>query len=85
MFEVIYRFTDVNFDESGRREDIKDLQCGVFDTIEAAKEYILEQFDNLVADTTDDQTGQVIIDEDGWYENHILDKYEIRQMEVTLN
>lgn len=85
MFEVIYRFTDVNFGESGRREDIKDLQCGVFDTIEAAKEYILEQFDNLVADTTDDQTGQVIIDEDGWYENHILDKYEIRQMEVTLN
>jgi len=78
MFEVIYRFTDI-------RENIKDLQCGVFDTIEAAKEYILEQFDNLVADTTDDETGQVMVEEEGWYENFILDKYEIRQMEVTLN
>ncbi len=83
MFEVIYRFTDITF--GARRENIKDVQCGVFDTIEAAKEYILEQFDELIADTTDDQTGQVIVEEDGWYENHILDKYEIRQMEVTLN
>ena len=74
MFEVIYRFTDITF--GPRRENIKDVQCGVFDTIEAAKEYILEQFDELIADTTDDQTG---------HENHILDKYEIRQMEVTLN
>jgi len=80
MFEVIYRFNDLY-----RREDIKDLQCGVFDTIEAAKEYILEQFDDLVADTTDDETGQVMVEEEGWYENFILDKYEIRQMEVTLN
>ena len=85
MFEVIYRFTDVNFGESGRREDIKDLQCGVFDTIEAAKEYILEQFDDLIADTTDDETGQVMVEEEGWYENFILDKYKIRQVEVTLN
>ena len=78
MFEVIYRFTDI-------RENVQDLQCGVFDTIEAAKEYILEQFDDLIADTTDDETGQVIVEEEGWYENFILDKYEIRQMEVTLN
>lgn len=78
MFEVIYRSTDI-------LENIKDIQCGVFDTIEAAKEYILEQFDDLIADTTDDETGQVMVEEEGWYENFILDKYEIRQMEVTLN
>ena len=54
-------------------------------TIEAAKEYILEQFDDLIASTTDDETGQVMVEEEGWYENFILDKYEIRQMEVTLN
>lgn len=78
MFEVIYRFTDI-------RENIEDLKCGVFDTIEAAREYILEQFDDLIADTTDDETGQVMVEEEGWYENFILDKYEIRQMEVTLN
>lgn len=78
MFEVIYRFTNIN-------EQFEDVQCDVFDTIEAAKEYILEQFDNLVADTTDDETGQVMVEEEGWYENFILDKYEIRQMEVTLN
>ncbi len=78
MFEVIYRFTNIN-------EQFEDVQCDVFDTIEAAKEYILEQFDNLVADTTDDETGQVMVEEEGWYENFILDKYEIRKMEVTLN
>ena len=78
MFEVIYRFTDI-------RENIKDLQCGVFDTTEAAKEYILEQFDDLIADTTDDETGQVMVSEEGWYEKFILDKYKIRQVEVTLN
>lgn len=78
MFEVIYRFTDI-------RENIKDLQCDVFDTIEAAKEYILEQFDDLIADTTDDETGQVMVSEEGWYEKFILDKYKIRQVEVTLN
>jgi hypothetical protein len=78
MFEVIYRFT-------GTRDNIKDLQCGVFDTIEAAKEYILEQFDDLIASTTDDETGQVMVEEDGWYEKFILDKYKIRQVEVTLN
>ena len=83
MFEVIYRFTDITF--GPRRENIKDVQCGVFDTIEAAKEYILEQFDDLIADTTDDQTGQVIVEEEGWYENFILDKYEIRKVEVTVN
>ena len=81
MFEVIYRFTAFG----PRRETIKYVQCGVFDTIEAAKEYILEQFDDLVADTTDDETGQVMVEEEGWYENFILDKYEIRQVEVTLN
>ena len=54
-------------------------------TIEAAKEYILEQFDVLVEDTTNDETGQVMVEEEGWYENFILDKYEIRKMEVTLN
>lgn len=78
MFEVIYRFTNIN-------EQFEDVQCDVFDTIEAAKEYILEQFDNLVEDTTDDETGQVMVEEEGWYENFILDKYEIRKMEVTLN
>ena len=78
MYEVIYRFTNIN-------EQFEDVQCDVFDTIEAAKEYILEQFDNLVADTTDDETGQVMVEEEGWYENFILDKYEIRKMEVTLN
>lgn len=78
MFEVIYRFTNIN-------EQFEDVQCDVFDTIEAAKEYILEQFDNLVEDTTDDETGQVMVEEEGWYENFILDKYEIRQLEVTLN
>jgi hypothetical protein len=67
MFEVIYRFTNIN-------EQFEDVQCDVFDTIEAAKEYILEQFDNLVADTTDDETGQVMVEEEG-----------IRKMEVTLN
>ena len=46
MFEVIYRFTDI-------RENIKNVQCDVFDTIEAAREFILEQFDSLVEDTTD--------------------------------
>ena len=78
MFEVIYRFT-------GTRDNIKDLQCGVFDTIEAAKEYILEQFDRLVEDTTDWETGKGMVESEDWYENFILDKYEIRQMEVTLN
>jgi len=78
MFEVIYRFTNIN-------EQFEDVQCDVFDTIEADKEYILEQFDNLVADTTDDKTGQTMVEEEGWYENFILDKYEIRKMEVTLN
>ena len=78
MFEVIYRFT-------GTRENIKDLSCGVFDTVGAAKEYILEQFDDLIADTTDDETGQVMVSEEGWYEKFILDKYKIRQVEVTLN
>jgi len=78
MFEVIYRFTNIN-------EKFEEVQCDVFDTIEAAKEYILEQFDNLVEDTTDDETGQVMVEEEGWYENFILDKYEIRKMEVTLN
>ena len=78
MYEVIYRFTNIN-------EKFEDVQCDVFDTIEAAKEYILEQFDNLVEDTTDDETGQVMVEEEGWYENFILDKYEIRKMEVTLN
>jgi len=78
MFEVIYRFTNIN-------EQFEDVQCDVFDTIEAAKEYILEQFDNLVEDTTDDETGQVMVEEEDWYENFILDKYEIRKMEVTLN
>lgn len=57
----------------------------MFDTIEAAKEYILEQFDDLIADTTDDETGQVMVSEEGWYEKFILDKYKIRQVEVTLN
>jgi CO dehydrogenase/acetyl-CoA synthase delta subunit len=78
MFEVIYRFTDI-------RENIKDVQCDVFDTIDAAREFILEQFDSLVEDTTDWETGEAMVEEDGWYENFILDKYEIRQMEVTLN
>ena len=78
MYEVIYRFTNLY----GQHEDV---QCDMFDTIEAAKEYILEQFDVLVADTTDDETGQVMVEEEGWYENFILDKYEIRKMEVTLN
>lgn len=78
MFEVIYRFTNIN-------EKFEEVQCAVFDTIESAKEYILEQFDNLVADTTDDKTGQTMVEEEGWYENFILDKYEIRKMEVTLN
>ena len=74
MFEVIYRVTDI-------RENIKNVQCDVFDTIEAAREFILEQFDSLVEDTTDWD----MVEEDGWYENFILDKYEIRQMKVTLN
>ncbi len=79
MFEVVYDFT---FPESQPAENV---QCGVFDTIEAAKEYILEQFDRLVEDTTDWETGEAMVEEDGWYEKYILDKYEIRQMEVTLN
>ena len=79
MFEVVYDFT---FPESQPAENV---QCGVFDTIEAAKEYILEQFDRLVEDTTDWETGEAMAEEDGWYEKYILDKYEIRQMEVTLN
>jgi hypothetical protein len=79
MFEVVYNFT---FPES---QPTKNVQCGVFDTIEAAKEYILEQFDDLVAVNTDDETGQTMIEEEGWYENFILDKYEIRQVEVTFN
>ena len=78
MYEVIYHFTNLY----GQHEDV---QCDMFDTIEAAKEYILEQFDVLVEDTTDDETGQVMVQEEGWYENFILDKYEIRKMEVTLN
>ena len=78
MFEVIYRFTNI-------RENIKNVQCDVFDTIEAAREFILEQFDSLVEDTTDWETGEAMVEEDGWYENFILDKYEIRQMKVTLN
>tara|TARA_A200000159_G_scaffold110675_1_gene103720 strand:- start:727 stop:963 length:237 start_codon:yes stop_codon:yes gene_type:complete len=78
MFEVIYRFGDIH-------ENIKNVQCDVFDTIEAAREFILEQFDSLVEDTTDWETGKAMVEEDGWYENFILDKYEIRQMKVTLN
>jgi parvulin-like peptidyl-prolyl isomerase len=79
MFEVVYNFT---FPES---QPSKNVSCGVFDTFEAAKEYILEQFDDLIADTTDGETGQVMVEEEGWYENFILDKYEIRQVEVTVN
>ena len=78
MFEVIYRFTNIN-------EQFEDVQCDVFDTIEEAREYILEQFDGLIEGTTDDETGQTMVEEEGWYENFILDKYEIRQLEVTLN
>ena len=78
MFEVIYRFTNIN-------EQFEDVQCDVFDTIEEAREYILEQFDGLIEGTTDDETGQTMVEEEGWYENFILDKYEIRKMEVTLN
>jgi hypothetical protein len=78
MYEVIYRFTNIN-------EQFEDVQCDVFDTIEEAREYILEQFDGLVEGTTDDETGQTMVEEEGWYENFILDKYEIRKMEVTLN
>jgi len=78
MFEVIYRFTNIN-------EQFEDVRCDVFDTIEEAREYILEQFDGLIEGTTDDETGQTMVEEEGWYENFILDKYEIRKMEVTLN
>jgi len=81
MFEVIYRFTSFG----PRRETIKYVQCGVFDTIEAAKEYILEQFDRLVEDTTDWETGKGMVESEDWYEKFILDKYEIRQMKVTVN
>ena len=78
MFEVIYRFTNIN-------EQFEDVRCDVFDTIEEAREYILEQFDGLIEGTTDDETGKTMVEEEGWYENFILDKYEIRQLEVTLN
>lgn len=78
MFEVIYRFTNLY----GQHEDV---QCDMFDTIEEAREYILEQFDGLIEGTTDDETGKTMVEEEGWYENFILDKYEIRKMEVTLN
>jgi hypothetical protein len=79
MFEVIYRLTNPTF---GTNENV---QCGVFDSIETAKEHILEQFDSLVEDTTDWETGEAMVEEDGWYEKYILDRYEIRQMKVTLN
>ncbi len=78
MFEVIYRFTNIN-------ETLEDVQCDVFDTIEEAREYILVQYDRLVEDTTDWETGKGMVEEEGWYENFILDKYEIRKMEVTVN
>ena len=78
MYEVIYRFENEMF-------KVEEFQCDVFDTIEEAREYILEQFDVLVEGTTDDETGQTMVEEEGWYENFILDKYEIRKMEVTLN
>jgi hypothetical protein len=79
MFEVVYNFT---FPES---QPTKNVPCGVFDTFEAAKEYILEQFDRLVEDTTDWETGKGMVEDESWYENFILDKYEIREVEVTVN
>ena len=75
MFEVIYNFAGV----------AENVQCGVFDTFEEARDYVLEQFDRLVEDTTNWETGKGMVEEEGWYENFILDKYEIRQVEVTLN
>ena len=77
MFEVIYNFTGNQLADN--------VQCGIFDTIEDAREYILDQFDRLVEDTTDWETGKGMVEEEGWYENFILDKYEIRRMEVTVN
>tara|TARA_E500000318_G_C3551008_1_gene208904 strand:+ start:908 stop:1141 length:234 start_codon:yes stop_codon:yes gene_type:complete len=77
MFEVIYNFTE--------NQLANNVQCGIFDTIEDAREYILDQFDRLVEDTTDWETGKGMVEEESWYENFILDKYEIRRMEVTVN
>ena len=50
MFEVVYNFTA---NQRGNR-----VQCGVFDTFEEARDYVLEQFDRLVEDTTDWETGK---------------------------
>lgn len=77
MFEVVYNFTA---NQRGNR-----VQCGVFDTFEEARDYVLEQFDRLVEDTTDWETGKGMVEDENWYENFILEKYLIRQTEVTVN